>query len=455
MPQDEDPARTPVPTSGPLGGELAPAPVALHSSDPHAIAAASAAVAEIQAGYLVAMKNPRNDDHALQRVLQACKRYEFAATALYSFPRGSKRVEGPSIDMLRELARAWRNIRHELEVVSMTKDEIAIRAKAIDLETNTGSVVGDRIARRIQRKVDGETKWITAEDERDVRELVFRRGSIALRRALEEVIPSWLVAEAVAAVKTTCAAKVTSGRDEFVRKLVKDFDALGIALPIVEKKFGRMADMAPDTLQDLRAICSSISDGYARASEVFDEVEPEKTEPTGSSLRERAAEARDRMKKGKGDKGAKPEAKTESKPTEKTPEPEPDPVESNKRDPEPTTAADDQRPADVATEGGDGAEPPKKPAPVDDGPPDPFTAGANLDPFETAIDLVVGRLRELVLPAKKGSRAGQLIDWYLQDAKVSKVSLLPETEKRKLCNELQQFVESYGRSGFFDVVASS
>ena len=140
---------------------------------------------EIQSAIVSAKKFPRNEQAAFVKALNSFRRQSMAEAATYSFPRGGKTVEGPSVDCARELARVWGNIRYGLRVVSQDENRLHIRAYALDLETNTYVEAEDEFSKLIQRKdkLSGATRWVTP-DERDLRELMNRRGAIAIRNCL-------------------------------------------------------------------------------------------------------------------------------------------------------------------------------------------------------------------------------------------------------------------------------
>ena len=71
---------------------------------------ASRAMAQVQAQVMIAKQFPRNQVQALAGIIEACKRPQLAESAIYSYPRGGKRVEGPSIRLAEAIAQGWGNI---------------------------------------------------------------------------------------------------------------------------------------------------------------------------------------------------------------------------------------------------------------------------------------------------------------------------------------------------------
>lgn len=76
------------------------------SAELAAIAVSASARAEVEAAYVMAMKNPRNEENARVMIMSACRSPLFAAKARYRKPQGGKYVNnvwqtefviGPSI----------------------------------------------------------------------------------------------------------------------------------------------------------------------------------------------------------------------------------------------------------------------------------------------------------------------------------------------------------------------
>jgi len=66
---------------------------------------------EIQAAIISAKKFPRDENQAYAKAIKSVQRPSMAESATYNFPRGGKSISGPSVDLARELARCWGNIR--------------------------------------------------------------------------------------------------------------------------------------------------------------------------------------------------------------------------------------------------------------------------------------------------------------------------------------------------------
>lgn len=240
---------------------------------------------EIQSAIISAKRFPRNEQAAFVKAINSFNRVTMAGKATYNFPRGGKTVNGPSVDCARELARVWGNVRYGLRIVAQDLESIHIRAYALDLENNTYVEAEDNFSKLIQRrdKVSGETRWIQP-DERDLRELVNRRGAIAIRNCVLQVLPSDLVEDALKAAKVTlqkdAANSLEKSKDETIKSLVVAFDRIGVSVVMLEQFLGHKLDIiTAEQVTDLRCIYQSIVEGVAKRDEYFKlEVVKEPTE---------------------------------------------------------------------------------------------------------------------------------------------------------------------------------
>lgn len=229
---------------------------------------------EIESAIIVAKRFPRDEAAAYTRIMRSCDRAGFAEGARYAFPRGGATVTGPSVQMARELARCWGNIRYGLRIVDVTDDQVHIRGYALDLETNNYVEVEDRFAKLVQRKRGGRTEWVSP-DERDLRELVNRRGAICVRNALLQLLPPDVVEDAVRAAEATirkaASGELKQDRQAAIRRLALAFDGLGVTTEMLTDHLGHELDLiTEEELADLRGVYASIRDGNTKRSDHFD-----------------------------------------------------------------------------------------------------------------------------------------------------------------------------------------
>lgn len=247
---------------------------------------------EIQSAIIAAKKFPRKEQAAFARAVRSFERVSMAEAATYGFPRGGKQITGPSVDCARELARCWGNIRYGLRVIAQTNDRMHIKGYALDLETNSYVEAEDEFSKLIQRKVDSPqgkiTKWVEP-DERDLRELTFRRGAILVRNCILQILPPDLV-DNVLSVATQTLAKFAKNElkenpEDAVKRIVLLFDRIGVTVGMLEEYLSHPLNIVTaEELASLRQIGKAIADGAAKREEFFI-LTPEAT-PQGTTVAE-------------------------------------------------------------------------------------------------------------------------------------------------------------------------
>lgn len=219
---------------------------------------------EIQSAIIIARRFPRNEEACFQKLMKACNRLSFADDATYSFPRGDQDISGPSVHLAREAGRIWGNIRFGLYIVREDDESMMIRGWAWDVETNTKVEHDDSFKKLIQRKGKG---WIVP-DERDLRELVNRRGAILVRNSLLQVMPKDLIEDALFACQKALQASAKDNPEAARKRLLVDFGAINVTVEQLEKKLGHpFAQSTPKEIAELRGICKSIIDGNSTWAE--------------------------------------------------------------------------------------------------------------------------------------------------------------------------------------------
>lgn len=230
---------------------------------------------EIEGAIMVAQRFPRNEDTAFERVMRSCERYRFAELARYSFPRGGQQVEGPSVNLAREIARCWGNIRYGVDVIHDDADSRTIRAWAWDVQTNTRRSQDATFRKLMFRKGKG---WV-APDERDLREVTNKHGETAVRNCLLHLVPPDLVDDAMVACKETMRKDAAKDPDEARKKLIRAFQHVGVTVEDLEMYLGHpVRQVTAEEIADLRGVWSSISDGNSTWKEYVKDREPAKTE---------------------------------------------------------------------------------------------------------------------------------------------------------------------------------
>lgn len=224
--------------------------------------AAADAQFEIQSAIVLARRFPRNEDSAFAQLMKSCDRSSFAETAEYSFPRGGKPVTGASVNLAREAARVWGNIRYGLNILRDDEDSRQIEGWAWDLETNTKVTAQDDFRKLIQRKQKGgKTEWVRP-DERDLRELTNRRGAILVRNCILQLLPSDLIEDARGKASETLKAGAKRDPEAARKKVILAFAELNVTPEMLEGLLHHpLAQCSPEEIANLRKIYQSIRDG--------------------------------------------------------------------------------------------------------------------------------------------------------------------------------------------------
>lgn len=235
---------------------------------------------------------PRNEMQAFAALDRAVCRPGLAEKAVYRFPRGGQDVSGPTVVLAREAARCWGNIIHALKIVQETDDRVHLQGVAHDLETNTRAVHEDKFAKLIQRKNKrtGETLWVQP-DERDLRELINRRGALLVRNAILEVLPRDLIEDAVErsyqTMREDSMDRLKKGRKDATKEVVRAFERFHVDVAMLEEFLGHGLDtMDADELSTLRGIYTSLRDGNTKRADHFGKTEDKVSTKKAADLSE-------------------------------------------------------------------------------------------------------------------------------------------------------------------------
>lgn len=222
------------------------------------------AMADIQGAIVVAKQFPRNDKVVWEKCLQACQRRTLAENAEYSFPRSGQKITGPSVNLARAIAQKYGNIRYGLDILRDDEDRMQIRGWAWDIETNTKVSADDSFKKLVYRKKGG---WIKP-DERDLRELIFRRGAILIRNALLQVMPVDLTEDCIVQCHKTIRDNIADPK-KTEKDIIKAFSNYGVTVEMINGYLGHEV-WTKDDMVDLINVGNSIRDGQAKVAEFFD-----------------------------------------------------------------------------------------------------------------------------------------------------------------------------------------
>lgn len=228
---------------------------------------ASREMEEVKGQIFMARQFPRNVFQAEQRILDACKRPSLAETAVYSYPRGGSRVEGPSIRLAEVLAQNWGNIAFGIKELEQRPGESVAMAYAWDLETNVRQEKVFTVPH--SRKARGKIQKL--EDPRDIYELVANNGARRLRACILGIIPGDIVEKAVEECNRTLSGGNQGPLKDRIANALKAFkEQYRVTQEQIEERFGYNVDAFTERdLLDLVKIFNSLKDGMSKPEDWF------------------------------------------------------------------------------------------------------------------------------------------------------------------------------------------
>lgn len=258
---------------------------------------------EIEAAVILARRFPRNEDQAFLKIMKSLDRWAFADKATYEFPRGGTTVSGPSIYLMREMARCWGNILYGFTIVSEDEQTVLARCHAWDLETNCRNFAEVSVRKLVQRKVDeiqdgrkvAVTRWI-APDARDLRELVNNMAARTVRNCIQAVMPRDFVEDAKKKAAEVVEKGVKDDPEGARKSLVLGFGKLNVTPLMLEAYLGHsLAECSPAELVTLRGIWKTIETGQT----TWLEYAPSQGQQAASAKVQSATQARQEDLKGR------------------------------------------------------------------------------------------------------------------------------------------------------------
>lgn len=245
--------------------------------DPGAVAAAEAVKARIQASFIMAMQRPRNYMQSRTRILDACRRPEFAQRVEYAKPVGGKQMKGPSIRFAELAVREWGNVNTEVQIVYEDDTVRRIKVTVIDLETNATFGKEVQIKKTVERK-DGKGREIVGERTNSSGDPVFivlaTDEEVATKEAATiskiirneglRLIPQDIIDEGIAVARETLRNRDAKDPMAALKNIVDHFAALNIGPKQLETYLGHGLEIiSPAELQDLRGVYQAIHSGEA------------------------------------------------------------------------------------------------------------------------------------------------------------------------------------------------
>lgn len=228
----------------------------------------SRAVAEVQAAVVVAQQRPRSIQTALAEMEQSCRVMAMAERAFYRYNRGGSNVTGPSVHLMRELARCFGNLQYG--IAELRRDDSSgfseMQAFAWDVQMNTRSAQ----IFVVPHKRDKRGGAVDLTDLRDIYENNANQGARRLREAIRSVLPPWFVEKAVELCNQTLKDGGGVPLAQRISQALAWFEQRGVTKKQIEAKLGRDADAwTPQDVAQLSIVMTSLHRGETTVEEEF------------------------------------------------------------------------------------------------------------------------------------------------------------------------------------------
>ena len=224
------------------------------------------AIQEVQAALVVAKKFPRDEFAAIEKIKVACKRYELAEMAEYEYERGGTKIVGPTIDLLKAIAKRWGNIEYGWQELERKAGESIVRAYAWDMETNARN----EMVFTVRHWRDTKQGGYALKDERDIYEATANFASRRVRACLEAIVDGDVIQTAVDECRRTLKGQNTEPLVDRARKMVSAFAEFGVTPGMIEDRLGHKLDaISENKLAELRRVYKSLKDGVGDTKDFF------------------------------------------------------------------------------------------------------------------------------------------------------------------------------------------
>lgn len=327
-------------------------------------AVSAQARAEIEAAYIVARANPRDDDNVRARLLKSCRKSSFAAKAFYSIPRGDKpgrltgapnRIEGLTVRFAEAVIRDSGNIRQQTRTLYDDDVKRIVQVSCIDLETNAQYSRDIVVEKTIERKKPKDGQVVLSKRENSAGDVVYliqasddellmKESNLVARtfRTLAlRLLPADTLQDCETEIVKTTRAEISADPDAAKRAILDSFLNLNIKPSDLKVYLGHAVEQcSPAELELLRGLYGAIRDGDVTWAEVLTE-KTGTTEGGGDAAAANAGERKsagatvaERVKKRVEDqarKNAKPAAAGDGAPApakDPAAEPKPEPTKS-------------------------------------------------------------------------------------------------------------------------------
>ncbi|AXN51278.1 hypothetical protein DSM43518_04820 [Mycobacterium marinum] len=232
----------------------------------------SRAIADVQAAVTVAQNCPRDMADAEREMEYVCSRLDMAEQAFYQV---TNRGSGPSVHLMRELARIWGNVDYGVKELARNDDkgESEVLATCWDMQKNTRSsrtfIVPHQRMRAGQRTqlVDLTDIYLNNQNV----------GARAVRECIQTILPRWFTEKAQDICRHTLEHGEGEPLQDRINTMVAWFrDKIGVTEKQLEARLGkkRGAWSAEDVAQ-MKIAGKSITAGEVGRDEIFPPIDAE------------------------------------------------------------------------------------------------------------------------------------------------------------------------------------
>jgi hypothetical protein len=252
-------------------------------TDPAAVAAAAKEQAVIQAAYIMALRCPRDEADARQKLIKECQRTSFAHTVEYSKPQGGTKVSGPTVRLIEVALRLWKNIASRTSVVYEDAEIRRVQVTVIDYETNTQHVKEIQVPKTVERSdatgrevlgqrvnKQGRPVYRVAATEDEVDQRTASLVSKVIRNEGKRLLPGDLIDEALDTARETRRQHDKTDPDAAKKRVTDGFATINVMPSALAEYLGHTVDTcSPVEIDDLRLIFQGIRDGLTTWGEVI------------------------------------------------------------------------------------------------------------------------------------------------------------------------------------------
>jgi len=241
---------------------------------------AARGVAEVLGAISVARSVGRDEVQVWSEVRRMTKRKRLAERGLYAYYRKKQLIEGPSVDLIEQVARAYGHIRAGWRELERNDKEAKVECYAWDMYTNTHAT--RQIVVPFRRDKRGAVGGVEVTEQRDRYELMANNAARRMRACIEQLLPADLVDEAVDGVKRTLENGDGLPFKDRVREMLLAFEEhYGVRQQDLEARLGHTIDaLVPAQLVTLRSAFNAMKAG-ANPQEMFPRAAVARQEATG------------------------------------------------------------------------------------------------------------------------------------------------------------------------------